>query len=115
MARRGANEGTVFRRKDGRWVAIVSVGYEGGRRDRKSFYGRTRAEVVAKKTTALRSLQQGEPMANDSVTVGAFLARWLDESVRPTLRPRTFDSYRSITWIHLIPALGQTRLAKLVP
>ena len=115
MARRGANEGTVFRRKDGRWVATVSVGYEGGRRSRKSFYGRTRAEVVAKKTTALRSLQQGEPMANDSVTVGVFLARWLDESVRPTLRPRTFDSYRSITRIHLIPALGQTRLAKLAP
>lgn len=115
MAKRGSGEGSVYQRNDGRWVAVVSIGYEGGKRRRKSFYANTRREVVAKKTAALRALQQGEPLADDSVTVGAFLARWLNESAKPTLRPRSFFSYEMIVRRHLTPVLGHTKLTKLRP
>ena len=54
-------------------------------------------------------------MADERLTVGAFLRRWLEESARPALRPRTFESYRMICERHVIPALGRTRLAKLGP
>jgi hypothetical protein len=33
---RGHNEGSIYLRQDGRW-ASVNLGYEGGRRVRKSF------------------------------------------------------------------------------
>ena len=46
--RRGHNEGSIYRRKDGRWVAVLTV----GGLKRKSYYGRTRPEVQAKLTAA---------------------------------------------------------------
>ena len=47
MAKRGQNEGSITKRKDGRWVARLTVGYEGGRQRRKCIYGRTREQPTA--------------------------------------------------------------------
>src|SRR5688500_11748011 len=44
MAKRGNNEGSIYKRKDGRWAAAVTV--DGGRR--KTVYGATRAGVQQK-------------------------------------------------------------------
>jgi len=45
MSHRGAGEGSIFQRKDGRWVAMILLGYGSGRRQRKTLYGRTRGEI----------------------------------------------------------------------
>ena len=42
MSKRGHNEGSIYKRDDGRWVACIPVGYLNGKRQRKSFYGETR-------------------------------------------------------------------------
>ena len=45
--RRGAQEGSIYRRKDGRWVGSLTVGYnEEGRRQRRDVYGPTRSAVA---------------------------------------------------------------------
>ena len=108
---RGNREGSIFLRKDGRWAAALTIG--GGRR--KTFYGRTRREVADKLTVALKAREDGLPATNDRLTVAAFLQRWLDESARPTVRPRTFESYAATVEQHLIPALGHYALTKLKP
>jgi hypothetical protein len=41
-------EGTIFKRKDGRWLSIAELGWQNGKRRRNYVYGRTRAEVAAK-------------------------------------------------------------------
>jgi integrase len=46
--RRGHGEGSVYQRKDGRWVASMSL--EG--RKRKDFYGETKKEVLDQLKTA---------------------------------------------------------------
>ena len=51
--RRGRNEGSIYQRKDGRWVGAVHVGHKGGQRLRKHYYGATRQEVAKKLTVAL--------------------------------------------------------------
>jgi len=43
--RRGQNEGSIYKRKDGRWTACLNLGYQNGKLKRKYFYGETRAEV----------------------------------------------------------------------
>jgi integrase len=48
------------------------------------------------------------------VTLGEFLRRWLAD-YGTTLRPTTLDSYREIVGVHLVPALGGTRLDRLTP
>lgn len=87
MTRRGANEGTIRERKDGRWEARVLVTRSDGRRTRRSLLGRTRAEVRDKLQAALRAEASGLPLPADRVTVGRFLrpvATRLGQTERPT-------------------------------
>ena len=55
MRKRGANEGSIYRMKDGRWRAAVSVGWKNGKRVRKTFTGKTRTHVSENLKEALRS------------------------------------------------------------
>ena len=49
MSRRGKNEGSIFQRKDGRWVGQIQIGHHpDGRRKFVSYYGKTRREVARK-------------------------------------------------------------------
>jgi integrase len=116
MTRRGHNEGSIFQRQDGRWVATVNLGYEGGKRARKSFYGRTRGDVKDALAKALRDHQLGLPVARDErVTMAAFLERWLRDSAAPSTRARTLQGYTVIVRRHLEPTIGRIPLVKLGP
>jgi hypothetical protein len=42
--KRGQNEGSIFKRGDGRWCGVLNLGWENGRRKRKHFYAATSAE-----------------------------------------------------------------------
>jgi integrase len=110
MARRGNGEGTIRQRGDGRWEAMLRL--PNGKR--KSFFAKTRREVAEKLTVAQRAKQQGLGIVSERETVAAYLARWI-ESVRPTLRPRTWQRYEQYVRVHAIPQLGALRLARLGP
>ena len=115
MAKRGQNEGSIYKAKDGRWVGCLNLGYQGGTRKRKYLYGKTRAEVSEKLTEALRNRQLGMPASNDKITFAQFLIKWLEDSVKPSVRPRTFKSYSQLVKHHIAPELGKIKLVKLCP
>jgi integrase len=115
MGKRGHNEGSIYKRADGRWAGTLTLGYENGKRRRKTYYGDTRKEVQEQLTAALRAQQQGLPITSDRQTVGNYLERWLTDSHRATIRTKTYVSYRYIIHSHLIPSLGRVVLSKLVP
>jgi integrase len=48
------------------------------------------------------------------ITTGGYLREWLT-SVEPTVRGRTFDSYRAILETHLLPRFDKVALVKLGP
>lgn len=112
--RRGHHEGSIYRRTDGRWAAAVDLGWAGGKRQRKSLYGKTRAEVAAKLRAAMRAHEDGLPPGDERLTVDRFLADWL-AVVAQTVRPSTLRSYTMIVERHLTPALGRYRLRRLTP
>lgn len=114
-SRRGHREGTIFQRKDGRWVAVIQVGWKNGKRVRQHFYGKTRKEVSGKLTKALKDQQEGLPVAFERQSVEAFLRRWLRDTAKPRVRARTFADYKYIVEEHLIPSLGHLRLHELNP
>ncbi len=106
MGKRGQNEGSIYKRDDGRWVAVLSLGYVGGKRKRKSFYGETRKDVQAQLTAALRDQQQGLPVAVERQTVAQFLAHWLETSVKPPAKSyNTHRSYAKLVRLYLAPHL----------
>lgn len=112
--RRGNNEGSITQLPDGRWQARITY-YEGGKRRRKAFYGATRKEAQEKLLQALADLQRGIMPTTGRQTLGEFLTFWLEESARPTLRPRTYRRYHEIVHLHLVPTLGHITLSKLTP
>ena len=112
--RRGRGEGSITRRADGRWMARVDLGWQDGKRHRKTLYGRTKREVQDKLREAVQRLEHGLRPVPEQESVGAFLRRWL-EFKQGQLRPRTYASYEHIVRAHLDPGLGRVRLAKLAP
>ena len=114
MARRGAGEGSIVKRADGRWMAQVDLGWAGGKRQRKFLYGKTRQEVARKLAAAVKAHQDGMPMSNERITVEAFLKDWLT-STRATVRPKTWQTYECYIRLHALPTLGRLPLAKLEP
>src|ERR1700737_4738992 len=64
--RRGHGEGSICQRKsDGRWCAVLDLGWQAGKRHRKWFYGDSRRDVADRLTRALRELQQGIAPADE--------------------------------------------------
>ena len=113
--KRGNQEGSIFQRSDGRWCAVVSLGWRNGKRHRKHFYGSTRSEVRDQLTAAMRAHQQGLPIDPERQTVGQYFDRWLSDCVKPRVRPSTFRSYEQLVRLHLAPTLGRIALSKLSP
>src|SRR3712207_1842459 len=98
--RRGKGEGSITRLADGRWQARVDLDYEGGKRVRKAFYGKTRKEGQEKLTRALNDHQRGLPLPDERQTVEQFLTDWLDNTARHTSRPTTYDGYADLVHHH---------------
>lgn len=108
--KRGAGEGTIRHREDGRWEARVRL----ANGQRRSFYGVTRQAVQRKLTTALHDLEQGLPLVAERQSFEAYMASWL-EMIRPTIKASTLQRYSEQVRIHLIPTLGKTKVARLTP
>lgn len=100
---------------DGRWAATITLGYEGSKRKRKTFYGETRREVQEQLTKALADIQKGLPLANERITVEQYLERWLAESAPMALRLSTAQSYAYLIRSYILPDLGRIMLARLAP
>lgn len=111
--KRTQNEGSIYQRADNRWVAVVSLGWQNGRRRRKNIYGPT-AEAVRVALTALRArLDKGERIEDESkVNLKTFAARWL-ANIAPDLKPRTVSSYKQLLDLHVLPTLGARKLRDL--
>lgn len=111
--RRGRGEGGVFRREDGRWAAEVSLGFaENGRRRRKTLYGDTKAEVLAKLDEFRHAARTGGLPAGGAMTVGQLLDRWLADTKADTA-VRTGEERERLVRKHLRPHLGRVRLTDL--
>lgn len=114
MARRSANgEGTIYRRKDGRYEGAVYVLTTSGAQKRERVYGASRAEVHGKLTEVKAKSQQGIPVADKKWLVGDYLDYWLAEVVKPNRRGTTYDLYESNVRLYLKPHLGHLTFSKL--
>ncbi|CAM5468391.1 site-specific integrase [Streptomyces pilosus] len=116
MAKRRANgEGTITKRKDGRYHAAAYVYRPDGTRTRKFVYGKTRNEVAGKLTEMQEMTRQGIPAASSTMAFGDYLTYWLAAIAPERLKPATLNSYEGLTRLYIRPALGKKRLNRLSP
>ena len=52
---------------------------------------------------------------SERLTLGAYLERWLEDVVKPGVRPRTYGSYRELARLYVLPMLGGVPLRTLQP
>jgi integrase len=110
VARKNSNgEGSRPRKRaDGRWEARYWS--EGKRR---SVYGKTRKEAAGKLADALINENDvTEVFVASDLTVAEFLVRY-EEAVRDTMKRRSFETYKSIAKVDLLPVFGAVKLTDL--
>jgi integrase len=114
--RRNDGEGTIFSQtvtlKDGRtktyWKAAVR---HNGKRHWISAPTRSAASSELKKL--LKEIEAGSAAVRSKQTLAQFFEEWLKTSVKPTVRPRTYQAYEERVRLHVLPDLGRLKLQEL--
>jgi integrase len=109
--RRGRNEGGLYLRKDGYWVASISAIGGDGRRHRTTVYGKTKREALDKLDEAKRAAS-GRAGDAKRLTVGAWLDQWLEMS-RGGLAPTSSERNEQLVRLRLKPLIGGVKLAQV--
>jgi integrase len=105
--KRGQGEGSLFKRKDGLWVAQVTME---GKHISKYFKLQSKA---SKWLHNIRTqIQDGLTLAGEQTTLKDFLEQWL-RAYASSVRPNTFRSYAGVIHHHILPALGNIKLKDL--
>ncbi|MFC7483429.1 site-specific integrase, partial [Luedemannella flava] len=105
--RRANGQGSVYQRKDGKWVGAAYVLQADGTFKRQPVYGKTEAEANAKLIAMQARSQQGIPAEATGWTVDRFLNYWIENVVKPSRKPKTAQGYEVVVRVHLVPALGK--------
>src|SRR6266702_1774521 len=114
MARRQNDEGSVFQRKDGRWVAQVRL--ENGKMKQRDFKSNQEKEAHTALRKMLHEKEQGTLPTVPKQTLKAYLEQWLAQVHKLSTVPiSTYNLYRIVIYKHIIPMLGYVQLQKLTP
>jgi hypothetical protein len=101
---RNANgEGTIYRRKDGRYEAATYAITTTSLRKRIRVYGRTKSEVVDKLLDVKIQAKSGIPIPEQSWTISAYAAYWLETVIKPNLRSSAYERYETAARLYLRP------------
>ena len=115
--RRRPGEGSVTRRKNGTYVAVIELSPEPvtGKRRRRFVYAKTEQAAVLELKKLRRQLDDSGDLPTSDWTVGKWLAYWLEHIARARVKPGTWQSYKSAVDNYLIPTLGNRPLSRLSP
>jgi integrase len=105
--RRGAGEGTVYRRNDGLWLGQVRLST-----GRRTFAAKSRSAVLGKIAEAVKLDRQGIPVPGAGLTVTRFLDDWLQDR-KDKMRQTAYESCERHVRLHIKPPLGTRPLIKL--
>jgi integrase len=75
----------------------------------------TKKEALAVEAQIKTQVEQGTWTEPNKLTVAQFLEEWLEKSVKVKLKRQTWELYRNIVRIYIVPTLGATLLARLTP
>ena len=116
MAKKRANgEGSIRKRKDGRWEGRYTVGYDenSGKRITKNVLGKTQAEVREKLRKAIEASRQLDYTKEGKYTVGQWLDEWFAAYALVKVRPSSHQTYHGYIENHIKPNIGNLPIEKL--
>ncbi len=113
---RANGDGDVFPRKN-RAGQITSYrgAYVGPDGKRRYVSGKNKEEARKALREARAGADAGLVFDAGAVTLADYLDRWLADSVKDTVRQRTYERYESIVLVHIKPSVGRVKLKALTP
>ena len=115
MAKRRANgEGSIRKRKDGRWEGRYTAGRDPvtGKVIYKNVLGKAQAEVKAKFKAAIEK-SSSLATTTERYTTGQCLDVWIENYAKLQVRASSHKTYQGFIENHIKPALGDIPLEKL--
>ena len=113
MKRRENGEGTIFKRKDGRWSAQAYITLTNGERKRVCVTKKDREAVRKKLRQILEQEKRRVPYSQKNWTVAEYLDYWLGDIQSTRIRETTMESYKGMIKNHIKPVLGNYKLQDL--
>jgi len=107
--KRGNNEGSIFRKKNGSWRAQISLD---GRR--LSFTAKTKKECQNWIKKTIGQIDNGLRFSNTQITLEEYLLGWID-SKKSSIRSTTWTHYKLVIDKHIVPQIGQFMIYRLRP
>ena len=113
--KRGNSEGSIFQRKDGRWVAKITTGFDPltGNQLVKTLYASSQKDAIKKREEYLVAVKTGTYTEPNRAGLGDYMSRWLDLYVKPKVRESTFTKYKTYMDANIIPAIGKAEIQKI--
>lgn len=112
MTRR-TQRGTITRLPNGKWRLRVSRTVNGVRRTKSRTISGTKRAANAALTKMLAELDAGHVAFAPHMTFKEFFDKWLVESLRRRVSPRTERGYSDAARLYLIPEIGHLRLSAI--
>ena len=112
--RRANNEGSIYQRKDGLWVGMISLGYDDdGKQKRKAVYGKSKVEVskkLAELTNRITS-DNYDYVANNNLET--LMKDWLMVFKKAQVTPRTFENNIAKFKNYIVPKIGGIKIDEI--
>lgn len=108
--------GNLEPRGENVWRIRIFIGLDANGKQkyvRETFHG-TKSQATVRMTELLRQMDTGAYVEPVKMTVGDYLKRWLQEYVRPNLRPKTITTYERAVE-HISTRIGHLPLQSLRP
>ena len=114
MSKKNSNgDGAIRQRSNGSWECMIMISQDNkGKRKYKSFYGKTREEVCAKRDAYYRE-QELCPLDAQRYTTEQWLWKWYEHH-KDELKPATQESYRYTVRLIADGVLGNRDIKKVL-
>ena len=113
--RRGNGEGSIRKRKDGRWEGRYTAGIDPltGKALSRNVLGKTQSETLEKLKAAIKEAEKIDLQRAEQYTLAQWANLWFETYSKPHVRESTALYYENYITQHIIPRLGDVPLKKL--
>jgi hypothetical protein len=84
-----------------------------GRRKRISAYFNSEREAIDELNKLRDQQRRGIPITVTTLTVGEYMAYWLEHIAEPSVRRTTYATYEGDVRLHIVPGIGRRKLKTL--
>ena len=116
MAKKRANgDGSIRKRKDGRWEGRYVVGHDPitGKMISRNVLGKTQAQVKEKLRTAIENSKRLDYTQTGKYTVGQWMDEWFEAYAKVKVRPSSHQTYKGYIENHIKTNIGDIPIEKL--